>query len=153
MTNTFIHIPVELYVADVIVYLDQKEFDIKKAHSIIRKSVSNCKDPKQSFKDITESFIDAHKKHFVDNGYGGIATSNGNVYMVVVSDFDFLSAKFHGILAHELLHITDRILLDCGMPHTMDSCEGYTYLLEHLSRKCYEHMLNHHKKHILTGEK
>ncbi len=42
------------------------------------------------------------------------------------------------ILIHELSHATNFILQEVGIPHTKDTEEAYTYLLEYLTRETLE---------------
>lgn len=153
MTNNYLHIPIDLYFADVFVFFNQESFDIKKISSTVRKGVTMCKDPKESYKHVTEGFKDVYKQYFIDSDYGGVCSSNGNFYMIVVAEFDFLSATFHSDLSHEIRHCVDKILLDCAMTNHWENREAYAYLHGFITKQCYKYLLNTHKKHILTGEK
>ena len=47
-------------------------------------------------------------------------------------------ARSVALLIHELSHATNFILQEVGIPHTEDTEEAYTYLLEYLTRETLE---------------
>lgn len=146
-----LYIDIELYFADVVVFFNHKDFDIKRLNRIIKKSVKTADNPKECFKASSEYFIESHKSHFIDNNYGGIHAWYNNVYVIIVDECDFLSASFHDKLSHEIRHCTDRILLDCALSNCWENREAFAYLQGYISKHCYKYLLEKHKKYILTG--
>lgn len=60
----------------------------------------------------------------------------------VIASFKFYPTKpyHHGLIAHEVLHITNHILNRVGMKYSEQSEEAYTYLAQYITEKIYEHL-------------
>ncbi len=62
-----------------------------------------------------------------------VTTSGRTVTIYLVSPPQ--DAQSVALLIHELSHATNFILREAGIPHTEDTEEAYTYLLEYLTRE------------------
>jgi hypothetical protein len=77
-----------------------------------------------------------------------IFCEQGMAYVISMADWDG-SPKWHGVLAHELLHAVEMTFTERGLKHTSDTGEAWCYLMESLTRRCLTMLCESQRKNKL----
>lgn len=98
-------------------------------------------DRKEKSQRATDYILKEFNKSVGADIAGGAMIDYYKIYTIVLEDFRMDDVWSHGILSHEIGHVTNGILRRIGMKLSDDSEEAYTYLTQHLTMKAYKHLI------------
>lgn len=134
---------VDMYYSYVIMFFKKEDvtsLNIKKLlHNWYK---TEGEDRKEKCKRATDYILKEFDKSVGADIAGGAMIDYYKIYTVVLEDFKMDDVWSHGILAHEIGHVTNNILERIGMKLSSESEEAYTYLTQHLTMKAYKYLID-----------
>lgn len=133
---------VDMYYSYVMMFFKKEDV----THSNIKKLLHNWyksegENKKEKCQRATDYIIKEFDKTVGADIAGGVMIDYYKIYTIVLEDFKMDDVWSHGILSHEIGHVTNGILGRIGMSLSNDSEEAYTYLTQHLTMKAYKHLI------------
>lgn len=117
-------VKVPIYYSVLLVYLNEKEFDIKDLRRKIRRYYNG---DKKYVSELSSYFDKGFKEHIIEGETTGLSQLNGGIGVINMRNYDH-SARQIGFLVHEINHYVFELLRSKGLFEHDSSTEAYTYL-------------------------